>query len=82
MYIPGMNFAAPGTNLNHRLMPTGQYHNWSKPVDRVDDAAHQHDLAYQSDTPNRNIADTVMLKQMENIISHLFVKESREQLSN
>jgi len=71
MHIPGMNFAGPGTNLNQRLMPSGKYHDWSKPVDRVDDAAYHHDLAYQkfSDTPNRNIADTAMLKQMDNIIN-------------
>jgi len=71
MHIPGMNFAGPGTNLNKRLTPTGPYHDWSKPVDRVDEAAYHHDLAYQkfSDTPNRNIADKTMLQQMDEIIN-------------
>jgi len=71
MHLPGMHFAGPGTNLNKRLMPNGEYHNWSKPVDRVDEAAYHHDLAYQqfSDTPNRNIADKAMLKQMDAIIN-------------
>jgi len=69
MHIPSMNFAGPGKNLNQRLMPSGNYHDWSKPVDRVDDAAYHHYLVYQqfSDTPNRNIADTAMLKQMDNV---------------
>jgi len=71
MHIPGMNFAGPGTYSNKRLTSTGQYHDWSKPVDRVHDAAYYHDLTYHqfSDTPNRNIADTAMLKQMDDIIT-------------
>ena len=69
MHLPGMNFAGPGTNLRERLTATGQYRDWSKPVDRVDDAAYHHDLAYQRfpDVTNRNIADTAMLKRMDAI---------------
>jgi len=71
MHLSCMHFAGPGTNLNKRLMPNGEYHNWSEPVDRVDEAAYHHDLAYQqfSDTPNRNIADKAMLKQIDTIIN-------------
>ena len=47
MHIPGMNFAEPGTNLDKRLTSTDAYQNWSKPVDRVDNAAYHHDLAYK-----------------------------------
>jgi Phospholipase A2-like domain len=38
---------------------------WSQPVDRVDQAAYYHDLAYNEykDTENRNIADREMLQQ-------------------
>lgn len=66
MHIPGMNFAGPGTNLDERLTSTGAYKEWSKPVDRVDNAAYHHDLAYQHfpDTATRNLADEIMLEQM------------------
>lgn len=66
MHIPGMNFAGPGTNLDERLTSTGAYKEWSKPVDRVDNAAYHHDLAYQHfpDTATRNVADKIMLEQM------------------
>ena len=47
MYLPGMNFAGPGTNLEERLTSTDAYKEWSKPVDRVDNAAYHHDLAYK-----------------------------------
>ena len=69
MHIPGMNFAGPGTNLNERLTSTGAYKDWSKPVDRVDNAAYHHDLAYQhfTDTATRNMADEIMLEQMDAI---------------
>lgn len=69
MHIPGMNFAGPGTNLDERLTSTGAYKNWSKPVDRVDNAAYHHDLAYQHfpDTETRNVADKIMLEQMDAI---------------
>ena len=52
-----MNFAGPGTNLNERLTSTGAHKNWSKPVDRVDNVAYHHDLAYQhfSDTATRSV---------------------------
>lgn len=69
MHIPGMNFAGPGTNLDERLTSTGMYKEWSKPVDRVDNAAYHHDLAYQHfpDTATRNVADKIMLEQMDAI---------------
>ena len=39
---------------------------FSRPVDRVDQAAYYHDLAYNEykDTENRNIADREMLQQL------------------
>ena len=69
MHIPGMNFAGPGTNLDERLTSTGAYKEWSKPIDRVDNAAYHHDLAYQHflDTATRNVADKSMLEQMDAI---------------
>ena len=69
IHIPGLNFAGPGTNLDERLTSTGAYKEWSKPVDRVDNAAYHHDLAYQhfTDTATRNVADKIMLEQMDAI---------------
>ena len=64
-----MNFAGPGTNLNERLTSTGAYKDWSKPVDRVDNAAYHHDLAYQHfpDTATRNVADRLIIQEMDAI---------------
>ena len=43
--------------------------SWSQPVDRVDQAAYYHELAYNEykDTENRNIADREMLQQLDSI---------------
>ena len=69
MHIPGMNFAGPGTRLEYRLNDDGTPKEFSLPVDRVDQAAYYHDLAYNeySDTKNRNIADREMLKDLSEI---------------
>ncbi|XP_065642663.1 uncharacterized protein LOC136074287 [Hydra vulgaris] len=69
MHLPGMNFAGPGTNLDERLTSTDAYKEWSKPIDRVDNAAYHHDLAYQhfTDTGNRNLADKMMIEEMNAI---------------
>ena len=48
MHLPGMNFASPGTDLDERLTTTDAYKEWSKPVDRVDNAAYHHYLAYNT----------------------------------
>ena len=79
MHIPGMNFAGPGTNLDERLTSTGAYKEWSKPVDRVDNAAYHHDLAYQhfNDTATRNIADRLMVEEM-NAINNPTIRERIE----
>ena len=69
LHIPGMNFAGPGTRLDYRLNDDGSPKVWSKPVDRVDQAAYYHDLAYNEykDTENKNIADREMLQQLDSI---------------
>ena len=45
------------------------YQDWSKPVDRVDNAAYHHDLAYKyfNDKQIRNLADKMMLEEMNSI---------------
>ena len=69
MHLPGINFAGPGTKLNERLTSTGAYTDWSKPVDRVDNAVYYHDLAYQHFpyTAARNVADKLMIEEMDAI---------------
>ena len=79
MHVPGMNFAGPGTNLDKRLTSTDAYQEWSKPVDRVDNAAYHHDLAYKyfNNKQTRNLADQMMLEEM-NSIQNPTQKEIRE----
>ena len=69
MHIPGMNFAGPVTNLDKRLTSTDAYQEWSKPVDRVDNATYHHDLAYKyfDDKQTRNLADQMMIEEMNSI---------------
>jgi len=47
----------PGTKLDKRLNADGTPKQWSKPVNRVDDAAYRHDLAYASNA-DRIAAET------------------------
>ena len=69
MHLPGMNFAGPGASMNERLISTRTYKDWSKPVDRIDNEAHHHDLAYQHfpDTATRNVADRLMIEETDAI---------------
>ena len=69
MHLPGMNFAGPGTRLDLRLNPNGTPTDSSKPVDRVDDAAYRHDMAYAAfpDTKTRNVADRIMISELYEI---------------
>ena len=62
-----MNFAGPGNNLDERLTSTDAYQDWSKPVDRVGNAAYHHDLAYKyfTDRKMRNLADNMMIEEMD-----------------
>ena len=66
MHLPGHNFTGPGTKLGKRLNADGTPKHWSKPVNRVDDAAYRHDLAYAG-TADRNAADRKMIKELDNI---------------
>lgn len=64
------NFAGPGTRLDRRLIPgTKTPHDWSKPINRVDEAAYHHDLAYEasSDHAARKHADDVMINQLKQV---------------
>ena len=64
MHLPGHNFTGPGTKLYKRLNPDGTPKEWSKPINRVDNAAYHHDLCYSKydDTKTRNeVCDKTML---------------------
>jgi len=69
MHLPGHSFTGPGTRLDMRVNPDGSYRPWSNPVNRVDNAAYHHDLAYAQykDTANRNVADREMITELNNI---------------
>ncbi|GBN36903.1 hypothetical protein AVEN_32697-1 [Araneus ventricosus] len=63
----------PGTQLlwgKTRLNPDLTYKDWSKPINRVDEAAYHHDVCYlkNKDTKTRNeVCDTNMLKELDDI---------------
>lgn len=70
MHLPGYNFAGPGTRLNKRLNSDLTPKPWSKPINKVDNAAYNHDICYlkHSDTKTRNnLCDKTMLKELDGI---------------
>lgn len=70
MHLPGHQFTGPGTRLDKRLKADGTPQPWSKPINRVDEIAMQHDICYKNnkDTKTRNkICDTEMLKKLDGI---------------
>ena len=70
LHLPGHNFTGPGTNLKKRLNPDLTPKENSKPVNRVDRAAMQHDICYMknTDTKTRNsVCDKRMLNELEGI---------------
>jgi len=69
MHLPGMNFAGPGTRLDLRLDSSGRPKSDSLPIDRVDEAAYRHDMSYAAfpDTKTRNVADRVMVSELDEI---------------
>ena len=70
MHLLGHNFTGPGTKLKKRLNQDLTPKEWSKPVNRVDQAAYHHDICYSknSDTKTRNdVCDRHMLKELGNI---------------
>ena len=70
MHLPGHNFTGPGTKLKKRLNPDLTPKKWSKPVNRIDKAAYNHDVCYlkNDDTKTRNeVCNKNMLKELEGI---------------
>ena len=72
MHLPGHNFTGPGTKLYKRLNSDGTPKEWSKPINRVDNAAYHHDLCYSKhdDTKTRNeFCDKTMLGELNGIVN-------------
>jgi len=68
-HLPGMRYCGPGTSLNLRVDENGKPFPGNEPVDRVDEAALKHDLAYQKydDLRHRHVADKEMLRDLLHI---------------
>ena len=73
LHLPGHNFTGPGTNLKKRLRdpygipPDFTPQPWSKPINRVDEAAMHHDICYlqNEDKKTRNeVCDKKMLQNL------------------
>ena len=74
IHLPGHNFTGPGTNLKKRLKnpygipPNFNPQEWSKPINRVDEAAMNHDICYlqNEDRKTRNeVCDKRMLQDLK-----------------
>ena len=78
--MPGYNYAGPGTALEKRLDENDKPLPNSKPINRVDEAAYTHDLAYRAagDASETNAltlkheADKKMIAELNNIENPTF----------
>ena len=84
-HLPGHNFTGPGTRLDLRLNPDNTPKEDSKPINRVDQAAYKHDLAYRNpEITSRHEADKIMIQELDSIqnptfrerIERMFVKKA------
>lgn len=68
-HIPGMRYCGPGTRLDKKLDANNQPIEGQQPIDRVDEAALRHDLAYgrHGDIRNRHRADMEMIHEVIDI---------------
>jgi len=70
LHLPGHDFTGPRTRLDMRLNEDGTPRDWSKPINRVDNAAYHHDLCYAKhrDGKTRNeMCDQGMLTELSDI---------------
>ena len=80
MHLAGHNFTGPGTKLYQRLNQDGTPKEWSKPINRVDNAAYHHHLCYSKydDTKTRNeVCDKTMLGELNGIVNQTFKGKNR-----
>ena len=68
-HLPGCHYLGPGTRLDLRLDENGKPLPGNEPVDRVDEAALKHDIAYSKhdDLRHRLQADREMLRDLLHI---------------
>jgi hypothetical protein len=74
-HIPGHNYAGPGTRLDIRLDVNDKPKPGEEPIDRDDEIAYLHDLAYrdadngsaQENLKRKQEADRIMLQQLDAI---------------
>ena len=72
MHLPGHYFTGPGTKLYKRLNQDATPKEWSKPINRADNAAYHHDLCYSKhdDAKTRNeVCDKTMLGELNGIVN-------------
>ena len=72
MHLPGHNFTGPGTKLKKRLKPDLTPKDWSKPINKVDNAAYHHDVCYMKNkdtTTRNNVCDKDMLDELKGIVN-------------
>ena len=77
-HLPGMRYCGPGTRVREKLDELGKPKPGCEPVDRVDEAALKHDIAYASyrDKDHRNEAD----KEFVDDLLHIDNPTMRERL--
>ena len=71
LHLPGHNLTGPGTNLSKRLNSDLTPKDWSKPINKVDNAAYHHNVCYlkHKDTKTRNnVCDKNMLDELDGIV--------------
>ena len=72
MHFPGHNFTVPGIKLYKRLNPDETPKEWSIPINRVDNAACQHDLCYSKHDNTKignEVCDKTMLGELSGIVN-------------
>ena len=78
-HLPGHNFTGPGTKLSKRLKKDGTPKSWSKPINRVDEAAYHHDVCYAKNK-NTGVRNRVCDKNMLNELAGIYNPTLRERL--
>jgi len=65
-HLPGMRYCGPGTRLDLRLNDDDTPRPGNEPIDRVDRAAMEHDIAYTKhrDLRGRHAADKEMIQKL------------------
>ena len=63
LHLPGHNFTGPGTKLYKRLNSDGTPKEWSKPVNRVDNAAYHHNFFFSQNMMILKLGMRFMLRQ-------------------